>query len=265
MPELSPESNNNYQESPPVSINLPQLKPSFGWLLAIVVAYLLGSMGFGMYLGAVEGFNAARAGNTAINPEVIGAAVQAAFNTPAGLAGMYLFQFICIMPVIYWAANFPQQSWRQTLAVNPVRMALLKRYTGILALYLIAETLLTYAFTLDGGDVIKMVQGSQHLGVALVISLLAPIMEEAIFRGYLFKAWRNTRLGFSGTLLLTSLLFTLLHYGQYAWPILAMLFVFSLILGFAREKSGSLLLPILLHGINNLLSVVTIVYLGMDF
>ena len=265
MSGLSPFGKSDYQKHHAVKVYLPRLGPSFGWLITMCAAYLLGSMMYGIYLGAVEGYSAARAGAGGMDSDAISAAVESALQTPGGVAGMYLFQFLFVVPVIYWASNFSQQSWLQTLAIKPIRLELLKRYILILIGFLVAEVLIATQFELDGGQFTKLVQGSQHLGLAIVISLLAPIMEEAIFRGYMFGAWRHTRLGFSGTLLLTSLLFTLLHYGQYSLPILAFLFVFSMILGFARERSGSLLLPIVLHGINNLLSVITVLYLGMDF
>nr|WP_277611316.1 CPBP family intramembrane glutamic endopeptidase [Microbulbifer celer] len=105
--------------------------------------------------------------------------------------------------------------------------------------------------------------GSKHLLLALIIVFAAPLLEELVFRGYLFRAWRHSRLGFSGTLLLTSILFALLHAGQYHWIQLSFIFVLALILGVAREKSGSVLLPMLLHLLNNLTSAVVVIYFGI--
>ena len=42
-----------------------------------------------------------------------------------------------------------------------------------------------------------------------------------------------------------------------------MIFVLSLILGLAREKSGSIWVPLAIHAANNLVATVTIIYLGM--
>jgi membrane protease YdiL (CAAX protease family) len=116
---------------------------------------------------------------------------------------------------------------------------------------------------IDPGEFMHMLAGSRHLPVALVIVLVAPVLEELLFRGYLFKAWRHTRLGLSGTLVLTSALFALLHWGQYHWVQLAFVFVLALGLGLAREKSGSVLLPMILHALNNLVSAILVIYLGL--
>ena len=59
------------------------------------------------------------------------------------------------------------------------------------------------------------------------------------------------------------LLFTLLHAGQYPGILLGMLFAFSLLLGLARERSGSLYVPVALHALNNLIAWVLVVYLGL--
>ena len=131
----------------------------------------------------------------------------------------------------------------------------------------LAYLAITYVINLlaqvDPGDFMRSLNGSQHLGAALVLVIGAPLLEEVIFRGYLFKAWRHSRLGLSGTLLLTSALFTALHLSQYNWTYLSMIFALSLILGLAREKSGSIWVPLAIHAANNLVATVTIIYLGM--
>ena len=62
------------------------------------------------------------------------------------------------------------------------------------------------------------------------IALGAPIAEELIFRGQLFSALSNTRLGVSGTTLVTSALWAALHMTE---PLLAVgiIFVMGLIFG----------------------------------
>lgn len=104
--------------------------------------------------------------------------------------------------------------------------------------------------------------GVRHLGLFVIMVLVAPVVEELVFRGYFFQAWRNSFLGVWGTLLLTSVLFTLIHAGQYPLIILAMLFSFSVILGLAREKTGSTYVPMVMHAINNLLAFILINWLG---
>jgi len=91
----------------------------------------------------------------------------------------------------------------------------------------------------------------------------APILEELVFRGYFFHAWRNTRLGAWGTILVTALLFALLHVGQYDFMVLSYIFVLGILLGLAREKTGSILTPVVMHMVNNAYVGVAMIYVGV--
>jgi len=92
------------------------------------------------------------------------------------------------------------------------------------------------------------------LGVITTI-LIAPILEEFIFRGFLFSQLRIT-LGNWGAISLSSLAWTSLHF-QYELKILFIIFLFGLVLGFLRWKYNSLFLVMVLHAINNLVGFIT--------
>ena len=89
------------------------------------------------------------------------------------------------------------------------------------------------------------------LGVLTTI-IIAPIIEEFIFRGFLLSQLKNT-IGNWGAISLSSLAWTLLHF-QYEVKILFILFIFGLLLGFLRWKYNSLFLVMVLHAINNLVA-----------
>jgi membrane protease YdiL (CAAX protease family) len=91
------------------------------------------------------------------------------------------------------------------------------------------------------------------LGVITTI-VIAPILEEFIFRGFLFSQLRIT-LGNWGAISLSSLAWTSLHF-QYELKILFVLFVFGLFLGFLRWKYNSLFLVMALHAVNNLVALI---------
>ena len=65
----------------------------------------------------------------------------------------------------------------------------------------------------------------------LSLVVAAPIMEEFIFRGFLFSQLRNTRLGGWGAIITTSFLWTVIHI-QYEPMILYLLFIFGILLGY---------------------------------
>ncbi len=89
--------------------------------------------------------------------------------------------------------------------------------------------------------------------IAVVITI--PFMEELLFRGFLFKGFSQSRLGNIGSIFLISFIFASLHIGQYNISSFLIIFLFSLLLGFARYNSHSLWLPIYLHSINNFLAL----------
>lgn len=177
-------------------------------------------------------------------------------------AWLYLAQFAILLPVILAISHFARQSWRVTLAVRAVAAKTLVGWLAVWAVYQVLAVALDQVYQPPIDDFLARMNGSRHLGLSLVVVLLAPLLEEALFRGYLFKAWRATRLGATGTVVLTSLLFTVLHAGQYHFSVLLQLWLLALILGWSREQTGSILTPWLLHTVNNLFATVMVTYLG---
>jgi membrane protease YdiL (CAAX protease family) len=89
----------------------------------------------------------------------------------------------------------------------------------------------------------------------LAIIVAAPLAEETLFRGFMFRGMAESRLGVPGTVVLTSLLWAMLHL-QYDWYGIVSVFVIGLFLGWVRHRTGSLYAPILLHGFGNLVATV---------
>jgi hypothetical protein len=89
----------------------------------------------------------------------------------------------------------------------------------------------------------------------LAIVVFAPISEEVVFRGFLLTGLLTSwRVGTA--VLLTAAIFTSLHLGQYAASDLAFLLLFGLALGVGRVRTGSLLVPIVMHATMNLAALV---------
>jgi membrane protease YdiL (CAAX protease family) len=89
--------------------------------------------------------------------------------------------------------------------------------------------------------------------LALVVA--APVGEEIAFRGFLFRGLAASRLGASGTILLTALIFAALH-AQYEWFEALQVFWIGALFGWLRWRSGSTTLTILLHMATNSLATV---------
>jgi membrane protease YdiL (CAAX protease family) len=86
-------------------------------------------------------------------------------------------------------------------------------------------------------------------GIAVV--LLSPVAEEILFRGLFYGALAH-RFKPIWVIFITSAAFALVHMQLiYLVP----LFIVGLVLGWARDKTGSLTAPILIHGLNNALAL----------
>lgn len=77
---------------------------------------------------------------------------------------------------------------------------------------------------------------------------LAPLMEEILFRGFLYPALAR-KLRFVFAVLLTSILFTLIHAPQLAraWAPLLILFVVAIVLTLVRARTNSVAASVLVH------------------
>jgi uncharacterized protein len=84
---------------------------------------------------------------------------------------------------------------------------------------------------------------------ALVIA--APVAEEIVFRGFLFRGWVRSERTALPVVVLISLLFAAIHM-QYDWFGVLQVFFIGLLFGLVRWHSGSTLLTILMHVLANL-------------
>ncbi|MET0220824.1 MAG: CPBP family intramembrane glutamic endopeptidase [Tardiphaga sp.] len=106
-------------------------------------------------------------------------------------------------------------------------------------------------------DVLKSAQADGTVWL-LVIALCAgaPITEELLARGFLYRGWSESVLRPTGAIVLSSLVWTAMH-AQYYDPFLfSQVFTMGLLFGYLRYRSGSLWLTIFLHGLNNLAATV---------
>lgn len=96
----------------------------------------------------------------------------------------------------------------------------------------------------------------------LAFVIAAPLLEELFFRGFLYRGLCPSFLKTKGTIILTSLLWALIH-TQYDFYTITSIFTIGILLGAARHKTGSLYIPILLHALINLVaSVQTLIVLA---
>ncbi|MCK6482745.1 MAG: CPBP family intramembrane metalloprotease [Phycisphaerae bacterium] len=89
--------------------------------------------------------------------------------------------------------------------------------------------------------------------VVLGAALLAPVMEELLFRGVLQNAAANAARSTWAGIVVSALMFGLIHAELHHVPALM---VFGAVLGYAYVRSGSLWLPVLMHVVFNVKTLV---------
>jgi membrane protease YdiL (CAAX protease family) len=116
--------------------------------------------------------------------------------------------------------------------------------------------------TPQGGDIFSDAYHNTPWPVVfwLGIVVFGPIFEETLFRGFLFVGLKQSVLGIAGTIVLTGLVFALMHAAQYGAGVIAEIFIMGLIFGVVRWKTGSLWSSILLHALWNTAQMVFITF-----
>jgi membrane protease YdiL (CAAX protease family) len=96
------------------------------------------------------------------------------------------------------------------------------------------------------------------LVLALVVA--APLAEELVFRGFMFRGLAASRVGVPGAILIPSAIWAVMHI-QYSAFYLVHIFIIGLLLGWLRWRSGSTTLTLLLHAIINLTSLIQVAFI----
>ena len=94
------------------------------------------------------------------------------------------------------------------------------------------------------------------LGAVFKVAILAPIVEETLFRGIIMHGFmRNYKKWYS--ILISALMFSIYHLNPWQMPYT---FFLGLLLGWLMVRSQSLILCIIAHSLNNLIVLLSITY-----
>lgn len=112
---------------------------------------------------------------------------------------------------------------------------------------------------------LKLALSSPFVLISSIITvlILAPILEEYLFRGIL-QSWLRNQVGPVKAIFITALCFGVFHFSPLQsstnLPLIVTLTTFSCYLGFLYEKSRTLFAPIFLHVTFNCISVIRIIF-----
>ena len=129
----------------------------------------------------------------------------------------------------------------------------------LLVAFLLLEELYFYILGIEMPESFIEFMLAEPIFSFISVVLVAPVIEEFLFRGFLYAQLRRSLLKDWGAIAVSSLIWTAIHF-QYEIGILFFLFLFGLFLGYFRIKYNSLLIPTALHAVNNLLSFLLVIY-----
>lgn len=156
--------------------------------------------------------------------------------------------------VLWVAIRRTGRDFTEYLALNwPSRDAIVT-IIGVMTIFLTVEIFVTTQFGLTRYQANPDLAVGAAAGLiifAVLICLAAPILEEFVFRGFLFRGWSQSPLGPVGAILLTSALWAMQH-TQYGWYERSWIFVAGLVLGYFRLRSNSTWLTVVAHSAMNM-------------
>jgi uncharacterized protein len=193
--------------------------------------------------------------------------LRASFDGSAIAVSLLVGNPVQIVTLALAARMTGEDLWKYFALDLPRRRDVIIAVLGLAVLILVGD-LLTLAF---GRELVPPFQLQIHrsaqaegalISLWLALIVVAPVGEELLFRGFLFRGFvREPRDALPGILAI-ALIWSLLHI-QYDWFGACLVFVIGVLLGYVRLYSGSTTLAILLHMLLNLESVLeTVVVLG---
>lgn len=225
------------------------------WGVAAFVAMFVGQIGAVVYLVWDRGDLLTLASMQRVGQEPAALSLSVTLGLPATFAVVWLAIRVKGMSLVdYLALRWP--SWRQLLL-------------GALGLIVIVVAWETISRALGReatpGFMTELLKSGRDKGAALMLlfafSFAAPMSEELIARGLLYRGWSESFLRVPGAILLSSLVWTTVHL-QYDLYFLAEVFSIGVWFGYMRYRGQSLWLTIALHALNNLTAVVLTMWLG---
>jgi membrane protease YdiL (CAAX protease family) len=228
--------------------------------LAVAMAIVL--------LATVAGFGAAAvfdALTQADAPRAFAAGEKAALLTARVSTSLIAFQCVTLLSVLIANARLrlpgvpflrfgmPQGGIRTVVIAAVGHVAFAGLYGWLVF------TLDNEAFGHDMAPFAELMKSRTWWFLWLAAGIGAPLAEECLFRGFLYGALRRTRVAAFGAALITAVTWAALHANYSVYGLLAITII-GLYLAFLRERTGTLLTPIVCHSAYNSLIVLTLAF-----
>ena len=222
---------------------------TIGWTLLCIVtlfaAQIVGAIIFVLFRSAITG--RPKFDDLGTNGNLI--ALATVFST-LGTVGL--------ISVLVWLRGYPIRDYL-ALSWAPARSVLIA--LGGLSALLVATDLTSYVLRkpIVPTVMVDVYRSAWLPALLLALVVLAPVSEETLFRGFLYKGIAASRGGPTLAIIITSVAFALLHALQYDWYAIGGVAAMGLFLGYVRYRSESLFLTILLHSVANAFATLELV------
>lgn len=262
----NPVSLENIQAVPPPQSNLPEdLRISWGWLHFVgffffgLVSFVITQLAAGVFLVA-QSHNARLSEKDFL--QLIGSKPQILIAANVILFGLIIFFLYITLSVMDGAPFWSTLGWRKLGPNTGAPSSPWLYFVGGIVLAVavaIASSRMKTPDNLPIEELFKNRTGAFLLmGMAV---LLAPLVEETVFRGYLYPLFAKS-LGVAPAVAITGALFGFMHAPQLGWTLglVTMLITVGIIFTLARARTGTVLASFLLHlGYNSMIAFSAIV------
>lgn len=168
-------------------------------------------------------------------------------------AGVF-FGGLASIGVLWVAIRIVRRGFAEYLALNWPSAGEVIRALSIMTMILAIELFVTAKLDAPKSPVHSTIVVGGVVGlIAWFIGtcIAAPIAEELLFRGFIFRGWSQSFLGPVGTIAITSAIWAMQH-TQYDWYSRFCLFISGLAFGHFRDRTGSTWLPVIAHSAMNI-------------
>ena len=192
---------------------------------------------------------------TALLTNGLAISLSVVMGVPAVFAALWLATRMARMPLADYLA-LRGASWKSFLFGAVALTLMIAAWDGVSR---VMGRDVTPGFMIE---VMKSAQADNALWLLVVsFCLAAPVTEEVLVRGFLYRGWSESFLRPAGAIVLSSLVWTAMHL-QYDWFFFGEIFSIGLLLGYLRYRSGSIWPTIVVHGLNNLAASVQTYWLA---
>jgi CAAX protease family protein len=155
--------------------------------------------------------------------------------------------------VLWVAIRMAGRGFVEYLGLNwPTSREALRAF-GVMAIVMVGEILLGYLVGAKSGVIHSGIAVGGPVGLMIMLigsCIAAPVVEEFLVRGFMFRGWSQSFLGPTGAIVLTSAAWAMNH-TQYDWFLQLEIFGEGVVLAYFRWRTDSTWLTVMIHSAIN--------------